>query len=105
MVQGLGAFPERICYSSHESVRHTSGGNGTVQGGVVHSGFIHSRVVHSIGKTITSRRIVSMAAKFDAIVVGTGQSGPSMASRLSSEGLKVAVIERQKFGGTCVNTG
>lgn len=46
-----------------------------------------------------------MATKFDAIVVGTGQSGPSMASRLSGEGLNVAVIERQKFGGTCVNTG
>ena len=46
-----------------------------------------------------------MATKFDAIVVGTGQSGPSMAARLSQEGLNVAVIERQKFGGTCVNTG
>lgn len=95
MVQGLGAFPERICYSRHESGRHASG-----RSGIGHGGFIHG-----IGKTITSRRIVSMAIKFDAIVVGTGQSGPSMASRLSSEGLKVAVIERQKFGGTCVNTG
>lgn len=95
MVQGLGAFPERICYSRHESGRHASG-----RSGIGHGGFIHG-----IGKTITSRRIVSMATKFDAIVVGTGQSGPSMASRLSSEGLKVAVIERQKFGGTCVNTG
>lgn len=46
-----------------------------------------------------------MVTKFDAIVVGTGQSGPSMASRLSQEGLTVSVIERQKFGGTCVNTG
>ena len=62
-------------------------------------------IVHSIGKTVTKRRSISMATKFDAIVVGTGQSGPSMASRLSSEGLKVAVIERQRFGGTCVNTG
>lgn len=100
MVQGLGAFPERICYSRHESGRHASG-----RSGIGHGGFIHSGFIHGIGKTITSRRIVSMATKFDAIVVGTGQSGPSMASRLSSEGLKVAVIERQKFGGTCVNTG
>ena len=46
-----------------------------------------------------------MTTKFDAIVVGTGQSGPSMASKLSQQGLKVAVIERQKFGGTGVNTG
>ena len=46
-----------------------------------------------------------MATKFDAIVVGTDQSGPSMAARLSREGMKIAVVERQTFGGTCVNTG
>ncbi len=42
---------------------------------------------------------------FDAIIVGTGQAGPSLAGRLTSAGMKVAVIERGKFGGTCVNTG
>jgi pyruvate/2-oxoglutarate dehydrogenase complex dihydrolipoamide dehydrogenase (E3) component len=42
---------------------------------------------------------------FDAIVIGTGQSGPPLAARLSSSGMKVAVIERDKFGGTCVNSG
>ena len=42
---------------------------------------------------------------FDAIIIGTGQSGPSLASRLSSTGMKVAVIERKRFGGTCVNNG
>jgi pyruvate/2-oxoglutarate dehydrogenase complex dihydrolipoamide dehydrogenase (E3) component len=46
-----------------------------------------------------------MAEKFDAIIIGTGQSGPSMAYRLSKSGLRVAVIERGAFGGTCVNTG
>ncbi len=46
-----------------------------------------------------------MAQKFDAIIIGTGQAGPPLAGRLSSEGLKTAVIERRKFGGTCVNTG
>jgi len=46
-----------------------------------------------------------MTTKFDAIVIGTGQSGPSMAARMSQEGMKVAVIERRKFGGTCVNKG
>jgi pyruvate/2-oxoglutarate dehydrogenase complex dihydrolipoamide dehydrogenase (E3) component len=45
------------------------------------------------------------AATFDAIIVGTGQAGPSLAARLSSAGWKVAVIERHKFGGTCVNNG
>lgn len=46
-----------------------------------------------------------MATKFDAIVIGTGQSGPALAERLSSNGLKTAIIERKHFGGTCVNVG
>jgi pyruvate/2-oxoglutarate dehydrogenase complex dihydrolipoamide dehydrogenase (E3) component len=41
----------------------------------------------------------------DAIVIGTGQSGPALARRLVAVGQKVAVIERKLFGGTCVNTG
>jgi pyruvate/2-oxoglutarate dehydrogenase complex dihydrolipoamide dehydrogenase (E3) component len=46
-----------------------------------------------------------MAQKFDAIVIGTGQSGPALAARLTKEGLNTAVIERKLFGGTCVNVG
>ncbi len=42
---------------------------------------------------------------FDAIVIGTGQAGPSLAGRLTAAGMKVAVVERKLFGGTCVNTG
>ena len=41
----------------------------------------------------------------DAIVIGTGQSGPALARRLVAAGQDVAVIERKFFGGTCVNTG
>lgn len=43
--------------------------------------------------------------KFDAIIIGTGQAGPSLSARLSDAGMQVAVIERKLFGGTCVNTG
>ena len=43
--------------------------------------------------------------KYDAIIIGTGQAGPSLAARLAGAGMKVAVIERKLFGGTCVNTG
>ncbi len=43
--------------------------------------------------------------QFDAIVIGTGQAGPSLARRLAGSGWKVAIIERGRFGGTCVNTG
>jgi len=42
---------------------------------------------------------------FDAIIIGTGQAGPSLAARFAGSGKSVAVIERHKFGGTCVNTG
>ena len=43
--------------------------------------------------------------KYDAIVIGAGQAGPSLAAKLVSENLKTAIIERNLFGGTCVNTG
>jgi len=42
---------------------------------------------------------------YDAIIVGTGQAGPPLARRLAGAGMKVAIIERGHFGGTCVNTG
>src|SRR5690606_14661918 len=40
-----------------------------------------------------------------AIVVGAGQAGPPLAARLAGAGMKVALVERKLFGGTCVNTG
>jgi len=46
-----------------------------------------------------------MAEKFDAIVIGAGQAGPAMAARCGKEGLKTAIVERHRFGGTCVNNG
>lgn len=46
-----------------------------------------------------------MTTKFDAIIIGTGQAGPSLAQRMTREGMKVAIIERKLFGGTCVNVG
>src|SRR5712692_10888383 len=50
-------------------------------------------------------REVVMTARFDALSVGTGQAGAPLAARLSQAGMKVAVVERSLFGGTCVNTG
>jgi pyruvate/2-oxoglutarate dehydrogenase complex dihydrolipoamide dehydrogenase (E3) component len=46
-----------------------------------------------------------MNRAFDAIVIGAGQAGPSLVGRLTGAGLKVAMVERHLFGGTCVNTG
>ena len=46
-----------------------------------------------------------MQQRFDAIVIGAGQAGPSLAGRLTAAGMSVALVERHLFGGTCVNTG
>jgi pyruvate/2-oxoglutarate dehydrogenase complex dihydrolipoamide dehydrogenase (E3) component len=48
---------------------------------------------------------VSALKNFDALVIGTGQAGPALAGRLSGAGMKVAVVEKARFGGTCVNDG
>ena len=46
-----------------------------------------------------------MSTSFDAIIIGAGQAGPSLAGRLTATGMKVALVEREFLGGTCVNTG
>ena len=46
-----------------------------------------------------------MNREYDAIVIGAGQAGPSLAARFAGAGKSVAIIERHLFGGTCVNTG
>lgn len=46
-----------------------------------------------------------MNSSFDAIIIGGGQAGPSLAVRLAEAGNKVALVERKFLGGTCVNVG
>src|SRR5579863_495973 len=46
-----------------------------------------------------------MAQRFDAMIIGAGQAGPSLATRLAKAGRRVALVERHLLGGTCVNTG
>ncbi len=43
--------------------------------------------------------------QYDAIIIGTGQAGPPLARRMAGSGMQVAIIERGRFGGTCINTG
>ncbi|GAA0880680.1 FAD-containing oxidoreductase [Algoriphagus jejuensis] len=43
--------------------------------------------------------------KFDAIIIGSGQAGTPLAFRLAKVGMKVALIEKEHLGGTCVNDG
>ena len=49
--------------------------------------------------------VLAMTQVFDAIIIGAGQAGPSLAGRLTAAGMRVALTERKLFGGTCVNTG
>jgi len=46
-----------------------------------------------------------MAQTYDTIVIGTGQAGPTLAADLAGAGKRVAIVERHRFGGTCVNVG
>lgn len=48
---------------------------------------------------------LSKPLAFDAVIIGAGQSGPALASRLTAAGMTVAVVERGLVGGTCVNAG
>ena len=44
---------------------------------------------------------------YDAIIIGFGKGGKTLAADLGSSGLKVALIEKsdKMFGGTCINVG
>src|SRR5690554_1268926 len=43
--------------------------------------------------------------KYDAVIIGAGQSGMPLARQISGKGLKVALIEEGEIGGTCINEG
>jgi len=42
---------------------------------------------------------------FDVIIIGSGQAGVPLATRLAGAGKRVLLAERGEFGGTCINTG
>ncbi len=41
-----------------------------------------------------------MASGYDAVIIGTGRAGPARAGRLDAAGLTVAIVERDRVGGT-----
>src|ERR1700712_4550484 len=49
--------------------------------------------------------MATVDASFDAVIVGAGQAGPSLAGKLTEAGWTVGFVERKLFGGTCVNAG
>jgi len=46
-----------------------------------------------------------MTNSYDAIVIGAGQAGPSLAVLCAKQGQRTLLIEREHLGGTCVNNG
>jgi mercury(II) reductase len=45
------------------------------------------------------------SSEFDVVVIGAGGAGSTAAFELNARGAKVALIERWKVGGTCLNVG
>ena len=45
--------------------------------------------------------------KYDALIIGFGKGGKTLAGALAKQGKSVAVVERsdQMYGGTCINVG
>ena len=48
-----------------------------------------------------------MNRDFDAIIIGFGKGGKTLAGQLAKAGKRVALIEKsdQMYGGTCINVG
>jgi len=67
--------------------------------------FLDIKRVSRFGNNDKAQQQESGMVTYDSIIIGTGQAGPSLARRLAGSGQKVAIIERDRFGGTCVNTG
>jgi pyruvate/2-oxoglutarate dehydrogenase complex dihydrolipoamide dehydrogenase (E3) component len=47
----------------------------------------------------------AQSAEYDAIVIGSGQGGNPLAHKLADKGWRVALIERDHLGGSCINYG
>ncbi len=53
----------------------------------------------------TVRASGAIGTEFDALIIGSGQAGNPLAHRLADRGWRVALIEREHLGGSCVNFG
>lgn len=53
----------------------------------------------------SSTEAMAPTKTFDALIIGSGQSGTPLATALANSGRKTALIERAHIGGCCVNEG
>ena len=42
---------------------------------------------------------------YDFLIIGAGTGGMAAAKKAANYGMKVAIIEQEKVGGTCLNRG
>jgi len=49
--------------------------------------------------------MTTVATEFDIVVIGGGPGGYATALYGASAGLSVAIVERDKVGGTCLHRG
>lgn len=47
----------------------------------------------------------SRTKDFDAVIIGSGQSGGPLSTALAQDGQRVALVERAHVGGSCINVG
>lgn len=57
---------------------------------------------HAAGRL---QKEMAMADKYDVLVIGAGPGGYPAAIRCAQRGAKVAIVEKDKVGGTCLNWG
>ena len=59
----------------------------------------------AVGSRILIRRHDMAEDTFDLIIIGAGPGGYTAAIRAAKNGLKTAVVEAGRVGGTCLNRG
>ena len=79
-------------------------------GGCAHANFWHAKIVFTFKRVGIAGRAIAVLQfpimkKYDVTIIGSGPGGYVGAIRASQLGLKVALVERDKPGGVCLNVG
>lgn len=61
--------------------------------------------IEKVEEEVTENKKELKDGEFDIIVIGAGPAGYYSAIKSAQRGSKVAIIEKDKFGGTCLNRG
>ena len=68
-------------------------------------GAVHRSPHRVVGRSRASTIRCADAESYDYLVIGGGSGGIASGRRAAAHGAKVAVIEKARLGGTCVNVG